>query len=222
MRFSDFIVPLLVDVQQFCAQPSGTAVDLAERLDALIMDVRAQAKAHGHAPADIDTALFAVLAWCDEKLLSSEWTDATAWPRHLLQRRYFGISNAGVEFFRQLDALDSAHDGLREVFVLCLQLGFQGKYAYDQSPQLLSNLRRAQLVQLMAGRQTAGAGGPLFPDGYGGAPVATTMRRQSWRKRLATWPAMVLLAPPATLLALYAIYWLVIDQMVTALLPRMP
>lgn len=222
MRFSDSIIPLLVQVQQFCAQPSGTATELSKRLDTLILEVRTQAVSHGHAAADIDAALFAVLAWCDEALSTSGWADAGAWSRHLLQKRYFGITNAGVEFFRKLDALDASRHGLREVFVLCLQLGFRGKYAYEQSPQSLSDLRRAQLAQLMAGRHTSVASGPLFPDGYASTPIAPVARRRTLRQRLTTWPAMALLGPAAALLAFYAVYFLVIDQMVTSLLPQMP
>lgn len=222
MRLSDSIVPVLVQVQQFCAQPSGTAAELSQRLDALVLEVRTQARTAGHSPVDIDAALFAVVAWCDETLSTSKWTEAATWSRHLLQRRYFGITNAGVEFFRQLDALDTSRDALREVFVLCLQLGFRGKYAYGQSPQQLTNLRRAQLAHLLAGRPSPGGGTPLFPDGYGTAPLSAAMRRQNWRQRLATWPALAVAGPAVALVVVYAAYCLVVGQMANAVLPPTP
>jgi type VI protein secretion system component VasF len=56
-----------------------------------------------------------VLSWIDEMFLNSNWPQRNQWQHMMLT--YYGTLNAGEEFFR--------HD-VREIYYLCLSLGFQG------------------------------------------------------------------------------------------------
>lgn len=51
----------------------------------------------------IKKAQFAVFAWVDEKILTSELNDALKWSNYALQNTYFKTSEAGYLFYKNLD-----------------------------------------------------------------------------------------------------------------------
>ena len=62
--------------------------------------------ASAHAPARARTeALFAVCAFVDEAILTSQWQGRTEWARVTLQRTRLGTVNAGMEFYEHCRAL---------------------------------------------------------------------------------------------------------------------
>lgn len=81
--------------------------------------------------------LYPVAAWVDEQLLNLEWAGRDAWIGKSLQRRYFNTTLAGRDFFVRLDQLEETNTALREVFDICLALGFRGQFFdSDDSPRL--------------------------------------------------------------------------------------
>jgi len=86
-------------------------------------------------------AKFALVAFLDETIISSSWTQKETWLSDPLQIKLFDTFNAGEEFFKFLNELiqrTSANKEVLEVYYLCLSLGFKGKYQL-QSPE---NLRK--------------------------------------------------------------------------------
>jgi len=86
-------------------------------------------------------AKFALVAFLDETIISSSWSQKEAWLSDPLQIKLFETFNAGEEFFNFLNELSqktSANKEVLEVYYLCLSLGFKGKYQL-QSPE---NLRK--------------------------------------------------------------------------------
>lgn len=84
---------------------------------------------------------FALIAFLDESIISSEWNRKDAWLSEPLQLKLFDTFNAGEEFFTNLDNLrqrTASNRDVLEIYYLCLTLGFKGKYQL-QSPE---NLRR--------------------------------------------------------------------------------
>jgi type VI secretion system protein ImpK len=81
--------------------------------------------------SDIKDARFALVAFLDEAIISSNWESRSAWVAKPLQVQLYGKAVAGVEFFERLERLkaDAAlrHD-VMEVYYLCLAMGFKGKY----------------------------------------------------------------------------------------------
>ena len=76
----------------------------------------------------------AVIAFLDESVLNSPQPMFSEWPRRPLQEEIFGGFLGGEAFFDNLEHLlnqpDSEELGdLIEVYLLCLSLGFQGRYA---------------------------------------------------------------------------------------------
>ncbi|WP_250495316.1 DotU family type IV/VI secretion system protein [Caballeronia sp. GAWG1-1] len=208
------------------AEDAARARALAEAIDEAIDQARHEARIHNFVPSDFDNALFAVLAWADEVLISSEWAGAPHWQRHLMQRRHFNTTTAGVSFYARLDDLRDDQADVREVFALCLALGFKGRYAQERSSRQLDERRRVTLQKVLdEGGVPAATGAVLFPQAYvseesaraAQTGVEPAARRVRWRLRRQTLIGFGL--PVVVLAVLYGTYHLIIVQMVNALLP---
>src|SRR5262249_24435029 len=96
---------------------------------ALIQQEKAAAKRQGMLDKDAEDACFAVVAWADETILKhTTWKSHNEWNRHPLQLEYYQTRNAVEEFFERLENLGAAQQAVREVYYLCLGLGFSGQY----------------------------------------------------------------------------------------------
>lgn len=78
-------------------------------------------------------AIYAYIAFLDESVLNSSQPMFAHWSQQPLQEEIFGDHVAGENFFRHLADLLARQDSddladLLEVFLLCLLLGFRGRY----------------------------------------------------------------------------------------------
>jgi len=90
---------------------------------------------------DIRDAKYAVVAYIDEAVMSSEWPGRLEWMAEPLQVSFFGDHLAGEKFYERLAELrqrgEQARDVL-EVYFVCLQLGFEGMYRLRGLEQLMA------------------------------------------------------------------------------------
>jgi outer membrane protein OmpA-like peptidoglycan-associated protein len=119
---------------------------------------------------------------------------------------YYGTLNAGEEFFRRLENLPPDAREVREIYYLCLSLGFQGTYAFGDGLNQIRELKRT-LYRQLAGpsdevRQNVRR---LFPEAYnkarGGAPT-TRFRIHP------VWYGVALLLP----IILFLSYWILLRR----------
>ena len=104
-----------------------------------LADVDRTAKAAGIHADDVHSAKYAFCAAVDEIILRSGYDLREAWETRPLQLRIFGDQLAGEHFFDRLEDLrarGSAHLQALEVFHMCLLLGFQGRYAINETDKL--------------------------------------------------------------------------------------
>ncbi|WP_119393191.1 DotU family type IV/VI secretion system protein [Salinibius halmophilus] len=91
---------------------------------------------------DVEEIKFALSAFSDEIVMSSQWPGRFDWMAQPLQLEFFGESNGGERFFERLLTLrekgDQASLVALEAYYLCLLLGFQGKFAFDGQDRLMS------------------------------------------------------------------------------------
>ena len=90
----------------------------------------------------IRQAKFALVAFLDETIISSNWLRKDEWLSEPLQIKLFDTFNAGEEFFTNLHNLRqraSSNKDVLEVYYLCLTLGFKGMYQL-QSPEKLRRI----------------------------------------------------------------------------------
>lgn len=224
MKLSDSMMPLVAYARQLAQSPRGDAAEVALRLDILIERARDHAACAGAPEADVDDALFAVCAWIDEALLNSGWSDAERWTLRLLQKRYFDTSHAGVVFFERLDALDGARADVLDVYLLCLQLGFRGRYGYDGGSGPLDAIRQRALDALSAHAPPCAAHALPFPAAYPHAetqPGAHAIAAKARARRRIALAGRNFGLPLAILLSLYLIYHAVIVRMVDSVFPKL-
>jgi len=93
-----------------------------------------EAVSRGYKPDDVNRAIFVIVGFLDESVLTSRNPAFAEWPRLPLQAELFGHQLAGEVVFQELQKILGRPDSpeaadLLEVFDLCLLLGFQGKYA---------------------------------------------------------------------------------------------
>jgi len=119
----------------------GSATILKSRVIEMFDKFENNARRIGIDNEKVRLAKFALVAFLDETIISSEWAEKNEWLAEPLQIKLFDTFNAGEEFFTNMSSLrqrTSANKDILEIFYLCLSLGFKGKYQL-QSPE---NLRR--------------------------------------------------------------------------------
>lgn len=98
---------------------------------------------------EYDAARFAVCAWIDEAILASPWADKVHWLNDRLQRFFYNTTDAGEEFFQRLTTLGLLQREVREVYYLCLALGFAGRYCHAGDEYQLEQIKTTNLKLLL-------------------------------------------------------------------------
>lgn len=193
MRLSDFFMPLMAYAQSFETATAGSPEDVAASIDGLIERASAQALNAGLDVQLFHQGLFPIAAWVDERISRRKiWASPMAWQPYLLQRRYFKTAVAGQEFFERLEALTADEAPVREIYLLCLCMGFVGRYSAAADSAELSQLRLDQyrLVLEAIGASAEGAELRLFPMAYRTGDMnksSRTSHRPRWLR-----PTMIL------------------------------
>lgn len=177
-RLAEAFAPVFALIVQLrTGGPRGSAEVLRERITELLRTTEDAARQAGVPASDVDDAAFALVAFLDEALLSSEWSEKQAWLARPLQLERYDRYDAGEAFFDRLKALLDRPDRAEvlEVYTLCLQLGFKGQYQLHGRDELRRLTAQAHDALLAAPGLKPG---PLAPDGLPDGPVATAGRRR--------------------------------------------
>jgi len=115
-------------------QALGDLETFRRRMKAALQEAEKEAGRAGYGPAEIQEAEFAVVAFLDETILSSKEARADEWRKRPLNIELFGQAIAGDVFFDKLADIERRRDSpqladLLEVYLLCLLLGFEGRFA---------------------------------------------------------------------------------------------
>lgn len=167
---------------------------------------------------DYDQARFAVCAWVDEAMLGSSWPQKNSWQREQLQRLYYNTTDAGEEVFERLNCLGFHQHQVREVYYLCLALGFKGRFIHPGDEYLLEQLKTSNLKILLG----SSVGVPsleraeLFPEAYPSQSMAIAPQKRRFHFSALT---ILALACPVILFgAFFLIYRFILNGMAENLL----
>jgi type VI secretion system protein ImpK len=120
------------------------------RMKDALRQAERDAGAAGYDASIVRDASFAVVALLDETILSAKGPSADEWQRRPLNIELFGQAIAGDVFFDRLLEMerraDSAHlIDLLEIYLMCLLLGFEGRFApplRGEAYRIMDRLRR--------------------------------------------------------------------------------
>ena len=190
-------------------------------MDRLIRDSEALSGQARVAREDYDLARFAIFAWIDEAIMGSSWDGRTYWQGEQLQRRYFQTADAGELFFQKLNTIGPHQNPVREVYYICLALGFTGQYHNKGDDMLIDQLKVSNLKLLTGSSLDLPAIDrmQLFPDAYAkntetsdaGAPGGFSLLT-----------AAAFLAPVGLYGILFLIYKFVLSNVGETLISRIP
>lgn len=171
MRLTDCFMELIAYVTYFLRsvdkkQPSYESVK--GEIDRLITDSYRHSETGGFSSEEYNLARFAVFAWIDETILNSRWKEKGRWQGELLQRVHYQTTDAGELFYDRLNTVSLHQRDVREVYYLCLALGFTGRHCHPGDELLLGQLKNSNLKLL------TGSSAPLpsldrtvlFPEAY--------------------------------------------------------
>jgi len=136
------------------------------RTKSALQEVEREATGAGYDIEDIRDTHFAVIAFLDSVVLNSNDPARAEWERKTLQEELFGQAVAGVVFFDKLERLRGRRDSERladilEVYLLCMLLGFEGRYSGGMRADLESTVESVRRrIDDIRGR-----GRPLSPSG---------------------------------------------------------
>ena len=141
------------------------------RTKAMLQEIEQVALTAGYDGRDVQETHFAVAAFLDSVVLHSDESVRAEWERKTLQEELFGQRDAGVVFFEKLEDFRSRRDseqlaGILEVYLLCLLLGFEGRYSGGLRSELdgITERVRKRIEDIRALRRQISPSGNLPPE----------------------------------------------------------
>ncbi|MEO7986128.1 MAG: DotU family type IV/VI secretion system protein [Gemmatimonadales bacterium] len=115
-------------------QVAADAESFRNHVKQLLSTAEQEGRHIGYASDDIALALYAAVTFLDESVLNSSQAMFSDWPSRPLQEEIFGGHMGGEIFFQHVKQLLTRQDSedladVLEVFLLCLMLGFRGRYS---------------------------------------------------------------------------------------------
>jgi type VI secretion system protein ImpK len=171
---------------------------------------------------DYDMARFAVFAWIDETIMKSSWDGKNHWQREQLQRLYYQTADAGEIFFERLNTLGPHQRDVREVYYLCLALGFLGQYCNEGDEYLLEQLKTSNLKLLMGSSISIPSldKRELFPEAYPAESVEASPLKS--RRRFSPFTLICLCSPLVVYGILFLIYRFVLSNIGQTFISTVP
>jgi type VI secretion system protein ImpK len=142
---------------------------------AALQKIESEAAEHGIEREDAAEARFALAAFMDEQVADSEWSGRSQWSSEPLYMVLLNDPQAGVNFFSRLEGLGDRQRTVKEVYLVCLAMGFRGKFAEldpTQQAARIGEIRQKTIRSIH--RKPLDGMDVLFPEAYEPAvPIET-------------------------------------------------
>ncbi len=154
MRLVDFYIDPILKINEIKGQGENLSdnwQDVRDEFSLLLINSQTQAVQAGFSQATSSEALFPIVAYIDEIILTSKWKERVLWQKQSLQRQFFNTTNSGYEFYDRLNKLNRQGDdrSVREVYLLCLSLGYKGRFYSPQDRPKIEETRGFNLDLLL-------------------------------------------------------------------------
>jgi len=224
MRLADCFTDMISYTILLLKKKNGEGIPFDQavtHMDRLINDSESLFATAGISREDYDLARFAVFAWIDESIMRSSWEGSRHWQGHQLQRRFFQTADAGELFFQKLNMIGPHQNPVREVYYICLALGFSGQYHRQGDDMLLDQLRISNLKLLTGSSMDLPDMNriTLFPKAY----VQDRDIQESAGSKRFSWITLAAFVVPAGFYGLlFLIYTFVLNNVGQTLITRIP
>jgi type VI secretion system protein ImpK len=143
---------LVLKLQAGIIKPSN---DLRQLIQRLLEEMEQHGAKLRYSERQVKSIKFALAAFVDETLLSSDFPFREEWEKFPLQLQYFDEHLAGRKFFERLEDLlkhVAAEADVVEVYYLCLLLGYKGRYKMYEEDKLSSVIQNTATHLRSVGR----------------------------------------------------------------------
>lgn len=122
---------------------------------------------HGIDREDAADAVYALSLFMDEQVADSEWTGKGQWLGEPLSIVKLADPEGGINFFRRLDEFGDRRKPVKEVYLVCLAMGYRGRYAELDPAQQGSKIGeiRQRIVRSIYAKPVDSME-VLFPEAY--------------------------------------------------------
>ena len=132
-----------------------------------LQKIETEAPESGIDREDAQDAVYALALFLDEDVATSEWTGRLQWANEPLYAVKLQDPEGGNNFFRKLDEMGDRRRAVKEVFLVCLAMGFRGKYAELEPSQQAAKLGEIRQRVLRSIHETPlDSVDELFPEAY--------------------------------------------------------
>ena len=183
MRLVDFYIDPILKINQAKADIKFLEENwesFKSDLISSLLDAQVSAVKSGFPEKTCADALFPIIAYIDECILTSEWQTRSLWQKNSLQRHFFNTTNSGYEFYERLHQLNRQGDdrSVREIYLLCLSLGYKGRYFSPQDRPKIEEIRVFNLSLLLPNdANKVFEKSTLFTDAYHEHDQVNTLRK---------------------------------------------
>jgi type VI secretion system protein ImpK len=122
------VFELVLQLRAGQVKPSN---DLRRHVDEMVKHLEERGRELRYSDEQRKSVKFALAAFVDETMLTSDFPMRDIWEKNPLQLEYFGEHLAGVKFFERLEEMfkqPEENGEVIEIYYLCLLLGFKGQY----------------------------------------------------------------------------------------------
>jgi type VI secretion system protein ImpK len=166
----DLCTPIFAYASLLPSDPSAGQPDYRQFRDRIVSDLNrmpTEAAENGIEAEDVNHACYALSFFLDTQIAQSEWTGKMQWSAEPLGIVLQQDPEGGVNFFRRLDGLGDRHKAVKEVYLVCLALGFRGKYAeQDAATQAAQIADIRQKIVRSINPEPIDKKTELFPEAY--------------------------------------------------------
>ncbi len=151
-----------------------------EEISNSLLNAKINAVKVGFSEKVCSDALFPVVAYIDECILTSTWKARSIWQKNSLQRHFFNTTNSGYEFYERLNQLNRQGDdrSIREIYLLCLSLGYKGRFYSPEDKPKIEEIRVFNLSLLLPNdANKVFEKSTLFSDAYHERDQVNTLRK---------------------------------------------
>jgi len=152
IAFAGPVFDLILRLKAGIVAPSN---DLRPKIASMLTDFENRAERYRFSSKITQVAKFALAAFVDETVLSSNFNLKEEWEKNPLQLEYFGESLAGNKFFEKLAAMNKQIDVTAdavEIYYVCMLLGFKGRYGVYEKEKLLTIMQETANALVRAGK----------------------------------------------------------------------